>query len=161
MDAAYAAVIASVQDTIDEIKAKLADGVPFADLVAEYGTDPGMKQEPTKTDGYSVHMDSIRYDPAFVKAAFSVNNVGDVSEPYVGDYGVYIVCYVRDVPAGPVEFTDELKETITANLVSEKQQTLYSDTMDAWLADADVVYTDEGNVYLGTTAASSFCVGSA
>ena len=86
-----------------------------------------------------------------MKAAFSVNNVGDVSEPYVGDYGVYIVCYVRDVPAGPVEFTDELKETITANLVSEKQQTLYSDTMDAWLADADVVYTDEGNVYLGTT----------
>lgn len=151
VDAAYAAVIASVQDTIDEIKAKLADGVPFADLVAEYGTDPGMKQEPTKTDGYSVHMDSIRYDPAFVKAAFSVNNVGDVSEPYVGEYGVYIVCYVRDVPAGPVEFTDELKATITANLVSKKQQTLYANTMDAWLADADVVYTDEGNAYLGTT----------
>lgn len=147
VDAAYAAVIASVQPTIDEINEKLAAGTPFAKLVEEYGTDPGMNQEPTKSEGYSVHMDSIRYDPAFVKAAFSVDNIGDVSEPYVGSYGVYIVCYVRDVPAGPVEFTDELKSTIASELLSNKQQSLYNEAMDAWEEAAEVTYTAEGEVY--------------
>ena len=148
VDAAYAAILASVQPTVDEIKAKLAAGTPFGDLVAEYGTDPGMTVEPTKTEGYSVHMDSIRYDPAFVQAAFSVNNIGDVSEPYVGSYGVYLACYVRDVPAGPVPFTDAIKAEITQNLLATKENQLFSETMKQWVSEAQVSYTAEGEAYL-------------
>lgn len=148
VDAAYAAILASVQPTVDEIKTKLAAGTPFTDLIAEYNTDPGMNQEPYKSQGYSVSMDSIYFDPAFVRAAFSVDEIGEVSEPYVGTHGVYIVCYLRDVPAGAVEYTDEIKNTISQELIAEKEDELFSQKLNAWVAEAQVTYTDAGNAYL-------------
>ena len=143
VDAAYAAIIASVQPTIDEINQKLSEGVAFADLVAQYGTDPGMEQEPTKTEGYSVHMDSIMWDPAFVKAAFSVNNVGDVAEPVVGSYGVHIVHYTRDVPAGAVEYTADIQLALYEEALSNKEGKLFSEIMTKWLEEATIVYSQE------------------
>lgn len=148
VDAAYQAIIASVQSTIDEINQKLADGAAFADLVAEYGTDPGMQQEPYKTEGYSVHMDSILWDPAFVKAAFSVNNVGDVAEPVVGSYGVHIVQYTRDVPAGAVEYTDDVKADLLEEALSQKESDLFNSTMETWMQEANVTYSAEAQSML-------------
>ena len=142
VDAAYAAIIASVQPTIDEINQKLADGVSFDDLIAEYGKDPGMQAEPNKSEGYAVHMDSIIWDPAFVKAAFSVDNVGDVAEPVVGSYGVHIVKYHRDVPAGAVELTEELKASLRETLLADKEEELYSTTMNEWMTTAVIEYPD-------------------
>lgn len=148
VDAAYQAIIASVQSTIDEINQKLADGAAFADLVAEYGTDPGMQQEPYKTEGYSVHMDSILWDPAFVKAAFSVDNVGDVAEPVVGSYGVHIVQYTRDVPAGAVEYTDDVKADLLEEALSQKENELFNTTMETWMQEANVTYSAEAQSML-------------
>ena len=148
VDAARDAIIASVQPTIDEINAKLAEGVPFADLVAEYGTDPGMQTEPNKTEGYPVHLDSILWDPVFVQAAFSVENVGDIAQPVVGSYGVHIVQYTRDVPAGPVALTDEIKAELREQLLATAENELFNATMDAWMAAADVTYTAEGEAFV-------------
>ncbi len=141
VDAAYAAVIASVQPTIDEINQKLADGVSFEDLIVEYGKDPGMEVEPNKSEGYSVHMDSIVWDPAFVKAAFSVDNVGDIAEPVLGNYGVHIVKYHRDVPAGAVELTEELAASLREELLATKENEVFDSTMTEWMNAAEVVYT--------------------
>lgn len=141
VDAAYAAIIASVQETIDVINQKLADGVPFADLVAEFGTDPGMTVEPNKSEGYPVHMDSIIWDPAFVKGAFAVDNVGDVADPVVGSYGVHIIQYTRDVPAGPVEMTDALFTEIYEQMLIEKENELYGKQMDQWMSESEIVYS--------------------
>lgn len=143
VDAAYNAIIASVQPTIDEINQKLSAGTPFAELVAEYGTDPGMEREPEKTDGYSVHMDSIIWDPAFVKAAFSVEKVGDVAAPVVGSYGVHIVQYTRDVPSGAVEFTEEVKNTIQDELLSQKENELFESTINEWKNASVITYSEE------------------
>lgn len=140
VDAAYAAVIASVQPTIDEINQKLADGVSFEDLIVEYGKDPGMEVEPNKSEGYSVHMDSIVWDPAFVKAAFSVDNVGDIAEPVLGSYGVHIVKYHRDVPAGAVELTEELAASLREELLAIKENEVFDSTMAEWMNTAEVVY---------------------
>ena len=143
VDAAYAAIIASVQPTIDEIYAKLEAGTPFADLVAEYGTDPGMTVEPNKTEGYPVHMDSMMWDPAFVAGAFSVDEVGAVAQPVVGSYGVHIIQYTRDIPAGAVELTEELRAAILDEVMSAKEGDLYRQTMNAWLEGSEIVYSDE------------------
>lgn len=151
VDAAYNAIIASVQPTIDEINQKLAAGTPFAELVAEYGTDPGMEREPEKTDGYSVHMDSIIWDPAFVKAAFSVEKVGDVAAPVVGSYGVHIVQYTRDVPSGAVEFTDEVKNTIQDELLSQKENELFESTINEWKNASVITYSEEAQAMLPST----------
>ena len=150
VDAAKAAIIASVQPTIDEIYAKLEAGVPFADLVAEYGTDPGMTVEPTRTEGYPVHLDSIIWDPAFVAGAFSVDKVGDVSEPVVGMYGVHIIQYTRDIPAGPVELTEEMRTAISDELLADKESDFFTQTMDAWKEAADIAYSDEAMAIIAT-----------
>lgn len=143
VDAAYDAILASVQPTIDEINAKLAAGTPFADLIKEYGNDPGMESEPYASEGYSVHMDSVVWDPAFTKAAFSVDKVGDVAAPVVGSYGVHIVYYLRDVPSGAVELTDAIKADLSAELLSSKEYELFDATMQAW-RDASVITYAEG-----------------
>lgn len=153
VDAAYKAILDSVQSTIDEINQKLADGAAFADLVAEYGTDPGMQQEPNKTNGYSVHMDSILWDPAFVKAAFSVNNVGDVAEPVVGSYGVHIVQYTRDVPAGAVEYTADIQSALHEEALSQKESDLFNTTMETWMNEATVTYATEAQAMLDAASA--------
>lgn len=147
VDAAYDAIIASVQPTIDEIMGKLEQGVPFADLVAEYGTDPGMEAEPNKSEGYSVHMDSILWDPVFVKAAFSVDNVGDVAEPVVGSYGVHIVYYLRDVPAGAVAMTDEMRAEFAQTLLDEEKTERMNTALTEWMESATIEYTADAASY--------------
>ncbi len=143
VDAAYQAILDSVQPTIDEINQKLADDASFADLIAEYGADPGMQSEPYMSEGYSVHQDSVIWDAAFVKAAFSVEKVGDVSEPVVGSYGVHIVYYLRDVPSGAVELTDDIKEDLKSTLLSEKENEAFASTMQVWRDASTIEYTAE------------------
>lgn len=143
VDAAYQAILDSVQPTIDEINQKLADGASFSDLIAEYGADPGMQSEPYMSEGYSVHQDSVVWDAAFVKAAFSVEKAGDVSEPVVGSYGVHIVYYLRDVPSGAVELTDDIKEDLKTTLLSEKENEAFASTMQLWRDASKIEYTAE------------------
>lgn len=85
-------------------------------------------------------MDSVVWDPAFVKAAFSVENVGDVAQPVVGQNGVHIVQYTRDVPAGIVNFSDDIKSALYEQLLKSKEQDLFSATMQQWLAESTVEY---------------------
>ena len=147
VDEARAAVLASVQDTVDEIMTKYESGTSFADLIEEYGTDPGMLSEPYKTDGYSVFADSSIYDPVFTEAAFSVDNVGDISKPYVSSFGVHIIEYTRDVPSGAVELTDEMKAQIREELENDLYQSLLNEAYTEWMNQAVIEYTEEGEAY--------------
>lgn len=148
VDAAAAAIIASVQDKYDEIAAGLAGGRSFLDLVDQYNIDPGMKNETIRADGYKVHMDSVIYDPAFITAAFSTRSVGEISQPTVGSYGVYVVYYLRDIPAGPVRLTDAVRSNLLAALVEEKENAVLTDTISAWMNAATIEVTDQGNAYV-------------
>lgn len=142
VDAAYAAILASVQPTIDEIQQKLQDGTSFEDLIVEYGQDPGMQSEPNKSQGYAVHADSVIWDPAFVQAAFSVDNVGDIADPVIGNYGVHIVKYHRDIPAGAVELTDDIRTSLRTELESTKANELFNAAITEWMNDAEIIYPE-------------------
>ncbi|MBQ8202064.1 MAG: SurA N-terminal domain-containing protein [Clostridia bacterium] len=155
VEAARLAVIASVQTTIDEINAKLAAGESFASLIPQYSTDPGMTDAATIAEGYAVHMDSIMWDPAFRDASFTVDNVGDVTAPVVGSYGVHILQYVRDIPAGAVELTAELTETLRAELLSAERSTVYNSTLEAWMAEAEIVYSAEAQAFMSEESAEA------
>lgn len=144
VDAARQAILDSVKDKVDEIKAKYEAGTPFADLVAEYGTDPGMTVEPNKTNGYAVHSESILFDPAFKEGAMALEKIGDISEPVLGSYGVHILHYTRDIPAGAVELTDEIRATLKEELQTELEQAAVSAMMADWLSSADIQYTEDG-----------------
>lgn len=147
VEEARLAVIASVQDTVDEINEKFAAGTPFTDLITLYNTDPGMDDPTNLAEGYAVHRESIMWDPAFVEATFSLDEVGQMSAPYVGEYGIYIVYYLRDVPAGPMELTDEMRARLKDSLLSEKKNTALLEKLDQWESEADIVYTDAAASY--------------
>jgi len=143
VDNAKADILASLQDKTTEIYDKIAQGEDFDALIAEYGvnadgtaSDPGMSSG-DYPNGYEIALASTSFVPEFVEAAFSIDEIGGVSAPYVSDYGVHIVKYMGDVPAGPVELTDELKESIRSSLLTDKN----SEAMNAWQAAADIQYT--------------------
>ena len=144
-DQAYDAVIASKQDTIDEIYARLEKGESFSDLIAQYGQDPGMQNADRLASGYEVHEQSIIYDPAFIAAAFSdkMQKPGDVSDPVVGTSGIHILYYLRDIPGGIVEMTEEIRAEIEESLLTEKKSTASSEALEAWYAEHEIVRNQE------------------
>ena len=144
VDAAEKAILDSVQPTVDEINAKLEAGASFDDLIKEYGTDPGMQDDATRAEGYYVHNDSILWDPVFTSAAMALEKVGDVSKPVVSQYGVHILQYLKDIPGGAVELTDEMKEEFRTTLLSEIRTEALNSALDQWEEEADIVYTEEG-----------------
>lgn len=144
VSAARDAVLASVKETVDEIRTKLDGGAAFEDLIKEYGTDSGMEDDTTRAEGYPVHKDSILYDSAFQDAAMALEKVGDISEPVVGQYGVHILQYLRDIPSGAVELTDEMKEEFRATILQEMTTETMLSAVGQWMKEAEIVYTEAG-----------------
>ena len=147
VDAAEKAILESVQSTVDEINAKLEAGTSFDELIKEYGTDPGMQDEASRANGYNVHEDSILWDPIFTSAAMALEKIGDVSKPVVTQFGVHILHYLKDVPSGPVELTDEMKAEFSATLLEEMRDEALSTALDQWEAEAELVYTEAGEAW--------------
>ena len=50
----------------------------------------------------------------------ALEKVGDVSEPVVSDFGVHILKYLRDIPEGAVEVSEEEKEAMRQDLIRQK-----------------------------------------
>lgn len=144
-DAALQAVLNSRKEDIDAIYARLDNGESFETLIAEYGTDPGMQDPTYLAEGYPVHKESIVYDPVFTAGAFSEKMVqpGDVSDPVVGSYGIHILYYLRDMPAGYVEMTDDMRAEFYDYLLSEKQNTVVEELLVRWVEESEVVRNED------------------
>ena len=153
VDAARQAIMDSVQAQVDEITAAYAAGTSFGELIEKYGTDPGIKTEPNKTNGYAVHKESILWDPAFTEGAMSLNQVGDISEPVLGSYGIHILHYTRDIPAGAVELTDEIRNEFREELLQEKETEAVTAMIEEWRNNAELVYTEDGQAIMDAAAA--------
>ena len=142
------AILANVQPKVDEINQKLAEGATFAELIPQYTTDSGMSDEASIAAGYEVHKDSANWVLPFRDQAFTVDNIGDVTAPVVTDYGVHILQYVADVPAGPVELTEEMKADFRASLLTAAQDKAYYAAIDQWLTEVTVVYSEEAQAII-------------
>jgi len=154
LEAARQAILDSVKDKTDAIKTRYEAGEDFAGLITEFGTDPGMTTEPSMTDGYSVHSNSIVYDPAFTAAAFApeMQKVGDVSLPVVSSFGVHILRYTRDVPGGPVELTEELKSSLRTEMEKTRKDGALSKAMEEWYGAAQITYAQQTTAETPTEA---------
>ena len=137
---AAAAVVASVQETLDEIYKALEDGEEFISLIEKYNIDPGMQDEENLKNGYAVHKDSITYVDEFTKGAFAdeMQQVGDVSQPVVTSYGVHILYYLRDIPEGAKELTQEFARELKEELESAKLIEIISEQLRAF----PITYSD-------------------
>ena len=145
------AILANVQPTVDEINQKLAEGVAFADLIPLYTADTGMMDAESIAAGYEVHMDSTNWVIPFRDQSFTVDTIGDVTAPVVTDYGVHIIQYVADVPAGAVELTEEMQAYFHEVLLSNAISDAYSNAIAQWTSEATVEYSAEAKAILGIT----------
>ena len=144
VDAAKQAILDSVKEKVDEINAKLADGASFEDLILEYGTDTGMENEERRANGYPVHAGSIMYDSNFAGAAMALEKVGDISDPVVSQFGVHILHYVKDIPGGAVELTDDIRATLKEQVLEEKKTEAYDTLVEKWMAESEITWTEAG-----------------
>ena len=138
VETAAQACLDSVKDKTDEIYARLEAGEDFEALIAEYGEDPGMQNEPTSSRGYYVSAASTNWEVNFRDAAMALENVGDYTlEPVISGSGVHIIRYESDVTAGPVAL-DEVREALYAETLTELQEANVTDTIEAWVAERNV-----------------------
>ncbi len=142
VEAARLAVIESVRETLDAIDAALDEGKSFDELVALYGQDEGMTSQ-----GYMVSEGSLEYEAAFVQGAFALENPGEISDPVVTSAGVHLILYLNDVAEGPVPLTDELREAYREELYANAADEIYTAMVNHWIAQAEVVYTAEGQAW--------------
>ena len=135
IEALYAELLPKAEEVIEKFNA----GTAFADLIAEYNEDPGMTNEPTATNGYAVAAASTTWDPAFRDGAMSVAEVGGISAPVYGSYGIHVIYYESDIPAGAVALED-VKAEIEAQALDTKISSTYNSALDAWIASLNPVY---------------------
>lgn len=134
------ACLDDVQADADAIYDRLAAGESFEALIAEYGEDPGMQNEPTMSRGYYVSAASQNWESNFRDGAMALASVGDYSQtPVVSGSGVHIIQYTADVPAGNVDL-EQLRDALTAETLSELQDAHCESTIDAWVEAAHPSY---------------------
>jgi len=126
----------------EAIIAEMNAGANFDAMVAKYGQDEGMKYEPTKSTGYTVSADSLRFSVDFIEGCMMLENVGDISTPVHTVSGVHLIQYVGDVASGEVP-VDSIRAILEAEVLAEKQELAYVDQEAAWIAGADVKYYPE------------------
>ena len=125
--------------TAEEVIEKFNKGTSFENLIAEYNTDPGMQSEPIATIGYAVSADSTTWDPAFTEGSMSIAEKGGISEPVYSSFGIHIIWYMDDVPAGEVAL-EEIRSEVEIDALDAKIQNTYSSQVAAWLEEMNVEY---------------------
>lgn len=133
INARMAELEAPLKETAAEVTEKFNNGATIEELMAEYSADQN-----TPAEGYYVNFLSELYDVAFVDAAFSVNEIGQLSAGYAGQHGVYMVYYLADVPAGPVPL-EELSEQLMPICLTNMQKDAYFTQLNEWKTELGIV----------------------
>jgi len=104
---------------IKEIYAKMEQGEKFEDLAAQFSDDTRSASEGGILPMFGVG----RMVPEFEKAAFALENDGDISEPFATPYGWHIVKRLEHAPIGSFESVEpELLEKIKKDSRSNLSQ---------------------------------------
>ncbi len=143
VEEAAQACLDDVKEKIDEIYQKLEAGENFENLIAEYGEDPGMENEPTKSSGYYVSSQSTNWETNFRDAAMALTQVGEYTqEPVVSGSGVHIIQYTADVLGGEVPL-DEVRDALYEEALASAQDDHCTQIVDGWVSEVNPVYDVE------------------
>lgn len=132
-DAVTAAAQANIQDKVQEVyAAATAEGADFDALIEQYNEDTGMPAQ-----GYALCEGYTDFVESFTAAGMALEKVGDVSEPAPSTYGYHILQYTGDVAEGTAALED-VRQVLTADVLSAKQSQCFADALAAWKAEANV-----------------------
>ena len=133
LDALYEELMPEAEAAIERFNA----GEDIDALIAELNDDTGMPET-----GYAVsttaEASAQAWDPAFTEGALSIEEVGGLSAPVRGVYGIHLIYYAGDIAAGatPLETVhDEVEELTLQNKVSQT----YADQVSAWKEELNLV----------------------
>ena len=139
-DAVQTTAFANLDEDADAVLAALAEDPDSWDqLVEEKNEDPGMQAGAVNAEnGYAIFEGMADFDSAFVEAGMALQSAGDISDKVRGEsYGYYILKYVGDDAEGPVDY-ESVKDAIHDTLLSAKQDEVYTQTVQDWIAAAGI-----------------------
>lgn len=142
LEASEQAVWANVKEKLDKVTAGIEAGTSFDELITEYSDDPGSKQDGIRERGYLVYETSTTWDSAFLRESVALENVGDYSAPFLSSMGVHIVKYESKPEAGIVPY-EQVKDAAAQTALDEKKETVYNAQVEAWVEEANPVYSFE------------------
>ena len=125
-----------VRETTDEIMEQYNAGIDFKSLINRYSTDRTDRN--VNGDGYPFHPDSTMWPENFKKAASALEKPGDISEPFVTEQGIHILCYAGDVPAGEHVLTDEERELLYTAALRYYQMEKLNALVEEWQGDYEI-----------------------
>ena len=121
------------------VLAKINGGMDFTEAMIAYNEDSSSPEQ--MEIGYPVAESSAMYGDEFKGGAMALENIGDVSDVIVTDYGYFILRYADDFVAGAADF-EARKEIETEEALTNKKNDAYSAYVDAMIEDAGVVIND-------------------
>ena len=136
------ALFAPLEKRAEEASRKLAEGASFADLMDEYGCSEALAEEPLRSQGFYITDTSYCNSLEYVQGAMMLEQPGQVSSPLRSRFGLHLVEYIGDVPAGEVPFI-EIEAAVRDDALSEKQTAYYAQQRQQLLEEAHVKYYPE------------------
>ncbi|QQR98746.1 MAG: peptidylprolyl isomerase [Sphingobacteriales bacterium] len=101
----------ALQDTMKMIAKMYQDGVPFEQLVTKYSEDENTKTFGGKLDWFGINT----FAPEFEEAAYSIKNIGDISEPVLTKSAWYIIKKVDETKPQTFEESKSVLKTKLQN----------------------------------------------
>ena len=135
IEALYTQLLPTANEVIDAFES----GTSFDELIEEYNDDPGMRNEPTATEGYAVSENSTYWEQAFTDGAMSIENVGEISEPVYGTNGIHIIYYLADIEPGETGL-ETVRENVEESAEAQMLQQAYDEQLEKWIEEANVEY---------------------
>ena len=140
LEDAEKACLEDVKAVTDEIYARLESGEAFADLIKEYGQDPGMQGGITAERGYAVAENSVNWEPNFRDGAMTLENVGDYTlQPVLSGSGVHIIRYEADVVPGEAGI-ENVRDALYAQTLENLRENHADETIARWVDEAKPSY---------------------
>ena len=135
--------LAAIHSKASNVLKKALAGEKFTDLMSEYSDDDTFDDAAMLESGFTIikGVDGGYYD-AFQKAAESLSAGQVYKSLVVTPYGYHIIYCLADVPAGAIPLAD-VKDSISSTLLSDKQTTLWNDTLAGWMEDVKIKYYKE------------------
>ena len=132
LDALYAELMPEAESAIERFNA----GEDIDALIAEL-SDDNMPES-----GYAVSETAEAslqaWDPAFTAGALSVEEVGGLSAPVRGVYGIHLIYYAGDITPGATALED-VHDEVEAQTLQAKISETYGAQIDAWKTELNLV----------------------
>ncbi|MBR5288355.1 MAG: peptidylprolyl isomerase [Clostridia bacterium] len=132
------------QAKAEAVLALIKDGADFEETMIAYNEDTSTAEQ--LLAGYPICDASATYSEDFKNAAMALENIGDVSEVLVTEYGCFILRYAADLEAGAADYASRM-EAETEDALAAKKDEVFGAYLEAVLLEANIEVLDTSALY--------------